>query len=292
MSPSRQPPQISILMLTYNRPQMIPRAIESIFRQTHTNWELIIVQDGDNAETERLVAEWLERDPARIHFFRRGLVGTIAEASNFGLEQARGEYVAILDDDDWWAADDKLARQTAFLDAHPDHVGIGGGYVVVDQDGRRRGSYSKPELDEQIRSNALVANPVANSTAMFRRMIGGRPALYDASLRQFADWDFWLTLGAQGKLHNFPDNLAYYALWEGGSSFKNQTANARAGLRIVMKHRRAYRRFYLALPVSLLYLGYSHLPVWMKRLSYEWLSALKKAVTARGPAASTPAEGG
>lgn len=289
---SNKPPKISILMLTYNRPQMISRAIESVFRQTCADWELIIVQDGENPETERLVSGWLERDPARIRFFRRGIVGTIAEASNFGLQKATGEYIAILDDDDWWAVDDKLDRQLAFLESHPDHVAVGGGYIVVDQNGRRRGMFSKPEKDEQIRSSALVANPVANSTSMFRRVVNGRPALYDTSLRQFADWDFWLMMGEQGRLHNFPEHLAYYALWEGGSSFKHQRANARSGLKIVMRHRHAYRRFYLALPVSTLYLGYSYLPIWFKRLSYDWLSALKKAMTATRASVVTRPNGG
>ena len=280
MTPAAAPPRVSILMLTYNRPQMIGRAIASVLEQTWTDWELIIVQDGDNPETEKLVGEWLARD-GRIRYFRRGVVGSIAEASNHGLLHARGDYVAILDDDDWWAAADKLARQVDFLSARPDYVGVGGGYIVVDQAGRQRGRFHKPEHDEEIRARALVANPVANSTAMFRRVVAGRPVLYDTSMRQFADWDFWLAMGSQGKLHNFPDDLAYYALWDGGSSFKHQKANARAGLRIIAKHRRQYRGYYMALPVSLLYLGYAHLPNGIKRLSYDSLSALKKALTAR-----------
>ena len=237
------------------------------------------VQDGDNPETERLVAEWLAQD-SRIRFFRRGVVGSIAEASNFGLAMATGEYVAILDDDDWWATKDKLERQIDFLASHPDHVGVGGGYIVVDQEGRERGRFRKPEDDADIRSGALAANPVANSTAMFRRVVGGEPARYDASLRQFADWDFWLALGRQGKLHNFPDYLAYYALWPGGSSFKHLKANAHAGLRIVAKHRNVYRGYWRARSSGLLYFGYAHLPGWFRRLTYEPLSALKKALTA------------
>lgn len=272
-------PKVSILMLTYNRPQMIGRAVASAAEQSLTDWELIIVQDGNNPETEKIVGQCMATDP-RIRFFPRGKVGSIAEASNFGLDQARGEYVAILDDDDWWSTPDKLARQTAFLDARPDYVGIGGGYIVVNQDGQQRGRFIKPEQDADIRSKALVANPIANSTAIFRRVVNGTPARYDESMKQFADWDFWLAMGRLGKLHNFPEILAYYALWEGGSSFKNQKGNARAGLRIISKHRGAYRGYFMALPVSLLYLGYAHLPEGVKRASYDSLSALKKTLTA------------
>lgn len=272
-------PKVSILMLTYHRPQMIGRAVASAVEQTWADWELLIVQDGANPETEKIVAECMARD-SRVRFFPRGKVGSIAEASNFGLEQARGEYVAILDDDDWWAAPDKLARQVGFLDTRRDYVGVGGGYIVVDQHGRQRGRFVKPEQDAAIRSKALVANPIANSTAMFRRVVNGKPVRYDESMRQFADWDFWLAMGSLGKLHNFPEILAYYALWEGGSSFKNQKVNAQTGLRIIAKHRHAYRGYVMALPVSLLYLGYAHLPDGVKRASYDSLSALKKALTA------------
>jgi glycosyltransferase involved in cell wall biosynthesis len=272
-------PKVTIVMLTYNRPQMIGRAIASATAQTLADWELVIVQDGDNPETEVLVQQWSATD-ARIRFFRRGLVGSIAEASNFALEQARGEYVAILDDDDWWASPGKLASQVAFLDQRPDYVATGGGYIVVDQHGKQRGHFYKPESDQAIRAKALIANPIANSTAMFRRVVNGNPVRYDASLRQFADWDFWLAMGSLGKLHNVPEDLAYYALWDGGSSFKHQKANAWAGLRIIGKHRRAYRGYVWALPMSLLYLAYAHLPMGLKRISYESLSALKKALTA------------
>ena len=122
-------------MLTYNRPQMIGRSISSACDQSFTDWELIIVQDGDNQETAGLLQDWLRKEP-RIRHVRRGTAGSIAEASNFGLQVARGDYIAILDDDDQWICRDKLQRQVEFLDAHPDYVGAGGGYVVVDREER------------------------------------------------------------------------------------------------------------------------------------------------------------
>ncbi len=271
-------PKISILMLTYNRPQMIGRAIASAVAQTFGDWELIIVQDGENPETEARLREWLEKEP-RIRYFPRGTVGSIAEASNYGLEKARGEYIAILDDDDYWAAEDKLARQAQFLDTNAEYVGCAGGYIMVDGSGRERGRFIKPIEDREIRARALLANPIANSASMFRRMVGGAPAMYDAGLRQFADWDFWLTMGSKGKLYNFPEYLAYYALWDGGSSFKHQKGNARAAIQLIFKHKAAYRGFPAALTLAYLYWCYAQLPAGVKRVSYEGLSALKKAIT-------------
>jgi hypothetical protein len=95
---------------------------------------------------------------------------------------------------------EKLARQVDFLDRNPEYVGCGGGYVVVDQHGKKRGMFLKPENDAAIRSRALLANPIANSTAVFRRMIKGEPALYDLAMRGFADWDFWLSAATCGAI--------------------------------------------------------------------------------------------
>jgi glycosyltransferase involved in cell wall biosynthesis len=271
------PVRVSILMLTYSRPQLIGRAIASVCAQSFEDWELIIVQDGSNPETHCLLEEWLAKEP-RIRYCRRGVAGSIAEASNFGLAQARGEYIAILDDDDDWNLPEKLERQVDFLDSHPEYVACGGGYVVIDQDGRKRGAFLKPETDHAIRARALLANPIVNSTAIFRRVVNGEPVWYDTAMRQFADWDFWLTMGAKGKLYNFPCYLAQYALWEGGSSFQNQKDNGRAAIRIVRKHRPQYRGFALALTLAWLYYLYACLPALFRRTSYHVLSAFKKAL--------------
>jgi glycosyltransferase involved in cell wall biosynthesis len=275
-------------MLTYNRPQRISKAIASVCAQSFQEWELIIVQDGSNPETHNLLQEWLAKEP-RIRYFPRGTVGSIAEASNFGLAQARGEYIAILDDDDEWCLPDKLTRQIDFLDRNPEYIGCGGGYIVIDQDERQRGKFLKPESDLAIRARALLANPVANSTAVFRREVNGQPALYDPSMRQFADWDFWLTMGAGGKLYNFADYMAHYCLWEGGSSFQHQKANGRAAIRIVRKHRDRYEGFAGALALACLYYLYACLPAWVRRLSYGSLSALKKALASSRKAPAPPA---
>jgi glycosyltransferase involved in cell wall biosynthesis len=282
-----KPPKVSVLMLTYNRPLKIGRAIASVCSQSFADWDLIVVQDGSHAQTAQIVSEWAAKD-SRIRYFARGTVGSIAEASNFGLKQTKAEYVAILDDDDYWSAPDKLASQVGFLDRNPSYVGCGGGYILIDQNDVERGTFFKPESDDDIRSGALLANPIANSTAMFRRVIGGRPALYDESMRGYADWDFWLSLGTAGKLFNFPRVLAHYALWEGGGSFRQHKVNARAGVAIIGKHRRHYRRFAAALPLAWAQYAYACLPQGIRRFSYYTLSSVKKSLAGvRTPAENT-----
>jgi glycosyltransferase involved in cell wall biosynthesis len=264
-------------MLTYNRPQFLSRAIQSVVDQDFPDWELIVVHDGPNEKTAAIMTEWSKRD-ARIRYFRRPKGGNIANACNFGLSFARGEYVAILDDDDCWLARHKLAKQVAFLDNNRDYAGCGAGMTVISQGGCEIMSYLKPEQDPEIKRVALCANPMTHSTTMFRRSLGQSIGLYDESLAGFQDWDLWLRLGKQGKLYNFPEVFTGYTLWSGGGSFQQQRKNALSALRIVLRHRRDYSGFLAAFALATLHFAYAHLPYAVRRPSFSFLSRMKKTL--------------
>ncbi len=270
-------PRVSIIMATWNRGHAIGRGIQSAREQTFTDWELVIIGDGPPSDTEAIIREWVKKDE-RIIYKRIEHVGRIAVVSNTGLAMARGEYVAILDDDDWWLDERKLEKQVAFMDSHPDCVACGGWYAVVDTEGTEIARVQKPEDDAAIRRVALAANPIANSSAFFRRSLGAR---YDESLKQFADWDFWLMLGKKGKLYNLPEYFLAYRMWHGGSSFMFQRENARAALRIVRRYRDDYPGYPKAIVLATAYLWYTFLPSWVRRTTNRSLSRLKKFLFSR-----------
>ena len=272
-------PRVSIVMLTYNRPQYIDRAIESIIAQDCVDWQLVVVHDGPNEQVAAVMERWRERD-SRIHYFRRPKGGNIANATNFGLKQATGEYVAILDDDDYWPAPDKLTRQIRFLDENPEYTGCGGGVIAIDESGQETTRYYKALEDRQIRRLALIANPMAHSTGMFRRTLLLECGGYDETLDGFQDWDVWLKLGLKGKLCNFPEYWQVYQMWHGGGSFHQQKANTRSAIRIVMRYRKQYPGFAAAFVVSTLAHGYAHFPQIVRRSSFAALSRLKKTLFA------------
>jgi glycosyltransferase involved in cell wall biosynthesis len=276
-------PRVSVLMLTYNRPQFIAKAIESILAQQFQEWELLVVHDGPNQEIPVLMAEWLKRDD-RIRYFRRNITGNIAEASNFGLAQARGEYIAVLDDDDYWTSADKLSRQIDYLDSHPDYCVCGGGVIVIDPDGREQMRYLKPERDEQLKRLALISNPMAHSTTLYRRESAIQSGGYDETLAGFQDWDLWLKLGKIGKLYNFPEYFLRYRVWQGSGSFHQSKGNTESAIRITRRYRRDYAGFPIAFPMALLYHCYSRLPLGVQRISYSSLSRLKKSIFSHRPA--------
>jgi glycosyltransferase involved in cell wall biosynthesis len=269
-------PKVTILLVTYNRAKFIEGAINSALAQTLKDWEIVISDDSDNDDTAAILDKF--KDDARIHYFHRTVKGTIANSSNFALSKAEGEYIAILDDDDWWIDPEKLNKQIKFLDSHPDYVGCGGGFMIVDGEGKEVGKVLKPETDEAIRHVALYANPLANSTTMFRRAEGG---MYDEAIRQFADWDFWLRIGKKGKLYNFPEYFLAYRIWASGTSFTHQKENAGWGRVIVLRYKNDYPGFWKAITLANLYIVYSYFPAFIRKNMNSSLSRLKKALFSR-----------
>ncbi|MGD0410331.1 MAG: glycosyltransferase family 2 protein [Verrucomicrobiota bacterium] len=262
-------------MLLFNRPQFMGRAIQSILDQSITDWELIVVQDGRNDQISALMEQWVQRD-SRIRYFHRPQAGNIAQASNFGLSQSRGTYIAIQDDDDYWIQNDKLQKQIRFLDSHLDYTGCSGGVVVIDQRDREKMRYLKPEHDGDIKRGALLANPMCHSAGMYRletaRLCGG----YDETLPGFQDWDLWLKLGLRGKLYNFPEYFTAYRVWEGAGTFHQQRVNTTAAIRILWHHRKSYRGFIPAMTLFLAYYVYARTPVVFRRRTWTLFAGLKR----------------
>lgn len=105
---------VSIIMPAYDCEQYIMDAIRSVQAQTHTDWELLVVDDCSTDQTSLLVKEQIQQD-TRIHYQRLDRRSGAAVARNTALQQAQGKYIAFLDADDIWMPD-KLSRQIAFME--------------------------------------------------------------------------------------------------------------------------------------------------------------------------------
>jgi glycosyltransferase involved in cell wall biosynthesis len=273
-------PKVTVLLATYNRPELIGTSIQSALSQTFRDFEVLSICDGDSESMRQAVRPFLGVD-ARLKYIGIPRNGRISSVSNYGLARARGEYIAILDDDDAWSDTEKLAKQVRFLDENPSYVGCGGGYITIDYKGLKTGEFLKPEKDEDIRRNILVANPMANSSTMFRRAAAEAIGNYDETIRQCADWEFWLRMGLLGKLYNFPEYFLFYRMWSQGTSFARQRDVAASALRIIQQHRNEYPRFRQAFSLALTYYAYVHLPESIRRVFNGPVSRLKKFIFSR-----------
>jgi glycosyltransferase involved in cell wall biosynthesis len=271
-------PRVSIVMGTYNRAGLLGRAIEALRRQTFTDWELIVADDASVDDTPATIRAWAEREP-RIVSLRNEVNEGISRNYNNALRAARGEFVAMLDDDDVWCVDDKLERQVAFLENHPDHVGCGGGLIVINPQAEELDRYLKPETDEQIRRSMLFSNPMANSTTLFRREAGRQVGWYDASMRYSGDRDFWMKLALIGKLHNFQEYLGYYTIGTNNTSIAHIKPHLKASLALTSRYRKSYPHYGQALLLNYAQYWYAFLPPGVRRSTHLSAVRFKRAVS-------------
>ncbi len=250
-------PLVSVVITTFNRPQYLREAMQSVLAQVYRAIELVVVDDASDPETRQAVESF--RDP-RIRYIRNDRNLGSAESLNQGLRAATGTYVAILDDDDLWLSEEKLSRQVAFLEANPEYVLVGTNVVVVDfETGKEIVRSRASSNDEDIKKNFLLVNPIAHSSVLYRREAAVRVGGYDVVLDRGKDYDLWLKLARKGKVTVLPDYFLKYREVPVGGKARNALAmrakDAKFKLRVVWRHRREYPHAARALATELCRLG-------------------------------------
>ena len=125
-------PLVSVVMATYNRANVIGRAIDSILNQTYDNFELIIVNDGCTDSTYEVLEKYAAKDK-RIVLLKQNNQG-LAAARNAGVDKAQGKYIALMDDDDV-SVPNRLAKQVTFLEKHSGFSACRGETLFINLDG-------------------------------------------------------------------------------------------------------------------------------------------------------------
>ena len=182
---------VSIVMPTYNRADLLPRAIASIQGQTHQKWELIIVDDG-STDTTSDVLERFTRDP-RLRVIWADHSG-VSGARNLGLDAASGDYIAFLDTDNEWTPDHLRLLLTHLTDTGADSAYSA--MVALDADGKVT-SYLSADFDW---NECFEGNYVDMNVFMHRRGAGASvedPLKFETQLRRMVDWDYILRMTHQ-----------------------------------------------------------------------------------------------
>ena len=229
-------PRVSFYLSAFNAARWLRRAIDSMLTQTFRDIEVILVDDGSDDDTPAIMQAAAETDK-RIRVAIRPHEGTSA-ACNYGVAMARGEYIARLDADDI-ALPDRVARQVAWLDQHPEVAVLGGAMVIIDSNERKLRVARYVTEPAELQKAVLHYSPIAHSTAMIRRSVfldvGGYRAAFDLA----EDYDLWLRLSEVAQLANMAEVLVYYRSHPGQVSarFSRRLAGL-AGLALAAAARR------------------------------------------------------
>ncbi len=235
-------PLVSILMLTYNRANFISEAIESVVNQTYKNWELIIIDDGSNDDTSKIIAGLQDERIKYIHHKNNlGLITRRIES----IKYINGQYTAILDSDDIWISPNKIAEQVEYMEINPNCSLLGTFIKIIDATTTDTGKNQYQTEDISIRKHILIRNQFAHSSILMRTSTLTLTSGYrNTTLAE--DYELFLQLGLYGTFANLPKYYTAYRIHN--KSFNHRRLMmAQAVLKIIQSYKGQYPNYYLAI---------------------------------------------
>ncbi|MBP7055799.1 MAG: glycosyltransferase [Candidatus Omnitrophica bacterium] len=225
-------PKISIVIAAYNHGRYIDQTIKSVLAQTFRDFEVIVIDDGSKDDTRNIVNAIKDE---RIRYVYQENSGLPACARNKGMSMARGEYISLLDGDDYWHKE-KLFRSKVILD-NDETVGLvcHNEHVLYNDKILRTTSYG-PYVDDMYLKLLLVGNCLHTSAITMRRNIFFEDACRfceDKALFTIEDYEYWLRLSRKYRFHFIPDVLGYYRVTETGAFLSAGGSNAINMLRLL-----------------------------------------------------------
>jgi glycosyltransferase involved in cell wall biosynthesis len=208
MSPPH--PHVSFLLPVHNAAATLGATMDSIFAQTFRDFELVVMDDASTDDTPALLQRI--RNP-RLRVHRNSANLELTRTLNLGLSMVRGPYIARIDADDL-CMPERLQRQVAFLDDHPD-VGVVGSFVETFSADEPPGSgqiLRYPAEPLAAAATLLFRSPLAHPAVMIRRAALEQHGLrYDETFRRGQDYDLWMRFFLTGlPMANIPEVLLRY----------------------------------------------------------------------------------
>jgi len=205
-------PKVSVLVPVYRtEPAFLREAISSVLGQTFRDFELVLLDDCPGDPREGVVREF---DDPRIRYERNERNLGITPSRNRLVDMARGKYLAVFDHDDVCRAD-RLEKQVAYLDSHPD-CGVVSSWTRELPSGR---VVRWPSEDEAIRLELMGGCVVAHTAAMVRASVMKEGGIrYEEEYSPAEDYRLWLRLAEATRFHSIPEPLLDYRLYPGNTA--------------------------------------------------------------------------
>lgn len=197
-------PKVTVLMAVYNGECYIQEAIGSILSQTFDDFEFLIINDGSTDSTRKIICSY--NDP-RIRLVDNDQNFGLTRSLNNGLKLAEGEFIARIDADDV-SDSERLAKQVAFLETHPDVALVGTWYKEIDAQGKPISDGNLPCDYTQIRWHLLFYCPFVHSAVMLRKSpVLEKIGFYNEALSYSMDYELWLRIARELPVANLDEYL-------------------------------------------------------------------------------------
>lgn len=213
------PVRVSVLMTSYQHERYVARALEGVLEQRHVSFELIVGDDASTDGTRAIIREYAAAHP--------DVVRTVLPAANLGCggkaifaeitRLSQGEYLAMLDADDYWIDPDKLRRQVDYLDAHPESsMCFHNAWCRYEEVPAPDHLFNTPLQPSRLGLRELLDGcPVAACSPMLRRAaLDPLPAWYLSM--PWGDWPLYLLAAEHGDIAYLPEVMGVYRIHRGG----------------------------------------------------------------------------
>jgi glycosyltransferase involved in cell wall biosynthesis len=203
-------PLVSVIIPTYNRANFLVRAIQSVLDQTYTNWEVIVIDNHSDDDTDTVMSLFMD---SRISYLKIHNEGVISTSRNFGIQVAKGELIAFLDSDDWWDSN-KLAMQVPLFDDKEVGLVYANFWLVDERKGKNKSMKIAHSgiLPEGKVVNQLMEEYVIGMLTMVlrRRALEGFDEVFDTRYLIISDFDLAIRLAVNWKLACVQKPIASY----------------------------------------------------------------------------------
>lgn len=224
-------PKVSAVICSLNGHKRISLAIKSVLTQNFHNLELIVVDDGSQPPLRETVEVFNDK---RIKYLRLESNIGLHAARSFALKQSKGEYVALLDDDDWWFRE-KLTRQLKLIDGVAEVGMVCTGAIDIYPDGTKM--YRIPSSDVISYSQEIIEECTIASSTLFRRSVYKEVGGFDPTLHRCGDWDCWIRLAKSYQIRSIKSPLVVTNMRHGSLQRSGDIkAYAEDRLRVVKKN--------------------------------------------------------
>lgn len=215
-----KPPKISVIMSVYNAERYLQQAIDSILKQTFTDFEFIIIEDCSTDSSLQILERYAAQD-SRIVLLKKdknnGKQGFI-ENLNIGLDKARGEYIARMDADDI-SSPNRFEKQLKAFSNDSELFIVGSYLEFIDEESQSIQIKEAPTTDSEIRTSMLQSIALYHPVIMFKNT----HLRYREKMWGCEDYDLFLRMIIEGKkMQNLPEVLLQYRILKNSISRQDQ----------------------------------------------------------------------
>ncbi|MBY7995827.1 glycosyltransferase [Vibrio fluvialis] len=258
-------PLISVIIPSYNHSKFIVESIESVLCQENVDFELLIADDGSSDDTISVISKY-QSNP-KVTIFANKVNQGAGVVTDQLIRHSKGDYIALLNSDDFWEGKHKLSKQLNFLEENPSFGACFGKARFVDQNGKNINKFTMDFGDvfdkgknrsrgEWLRYFLSNGNCLCHPTVLIRRECFNLLGTYKNSLRQLPDFEMWVNLLKHYDIHIFDEELVNFRILPGENASSNSNVNT---IRTFNEHYLITKGYFESVSKEILIEGFSDL---------------------------------